>query len=430
MTKALLAQKILENRRALEEWHQEHARHAPPPFYCSIDLRDAGFKIAPVDSNLYPAGFNNICPEDLRTAGPIVRAELDRIARRLGHASPQRILILPESHTSNRYYIENLFYLRQIIRDAGLEVELGWYDPAAAAGTEPATPVTLVSATEKSLLARPLRIDAGVVSAGGFVPDLVLLNNDFSGGYPEPLDAVTQPIIPSHALGWHTRKKSEHFRHYNALAAEFARIVGVDPWLIQIETEEVAPVNFNEEQGIEEVARSAERILAETREAYKARGISRRPFVFAKNNAGTYGMGILVAHSADEIRQLNRRGKNKMSVGKNRMVIQSVAVQEGVPTATLVDRLAAEPVIYLVGGELIGGFLRTNTERGEEDNLNAQGMVFKKLCMSDLREPEPGEAGDEPLLELVYGSIARISALATGKELALEASARASSPPR
>jgi Glutamate-cysteine ligase len=119
-----------------------------------------------------------------------------------------------------------------------------------------------------------------------------------------------------------------------------------------------------------------------------------------------------------------------MSIGKNKRPIESVVVQEGIPTATLVQRLPAEPVIYLMGCDLVGGFLRTNTERGTEDNLNSQGMVFKKLCMSDLRqaeleEPQPEGPGspdspdfEEPVLELVYGSVARLSALATGKELA------------
>jgi hypothetical protein len=50
-------------------------------------------------------------------------------------------------------------------------------------------------------------------------------------------------------------------------------------------------------------------------------------------------------------------------------------------------------------------------------------MVFRKLCMSDLRKPDDTEAdaedkGEEPILELIYGSIARISALAAGRELA------------
>ncbi len=394
---------------------------APPPFYTSIDLRDSGHKIVPVDSNLYPAGFNNICPEDQRNAPPVLRAQIEGLCSRLGIETAQKILVIPEAHTQNLYYIENIYYLTQIIRNAGFEVALGWYQAPGA--PELGDPIELKSETGKDLIAHPIQVKDGVISAGGFVPDLVLLNNDFSGGHPEILDGVKQPVLPSHRMGWHSRKKSDHFKHYNALAAEFAQIIGVDPWVLSIETEEVAPVNFNEDEGVERVAESVDRILTRTREAYARHGVKREPFVFVKNNSGTYGMGIMVAHSADELRTMNRRAKNKMSVGKNRAAIESVAVQEGVPTTTLVDRLAAEPVIYLFGGELIGGFLRTNTEKGEEENLNSQGMVFRKLCMSDLRALNPDaeldeDAGKEPLLELVYGAVARISALAAGREMA------------
>lgn len=414
--KKMLAERIQKNRRRLWDWYARHAAEAPPPFYCSIDLRDAGYKVVPVDSNLYPAGFNNICPEDRRAAPPVIRKEIEAVARRLGHAEPKKILVLPESHTTNAFYIENLHYLTELLENAGFEVKLGWY------GSQDLNAVTLKSANDKQLTAFPIEIQEGRLSAAGFTPDLILLNNDFSSGYPKALDAVKQPIVPSHTLGWHTRKKTHHFVHYNRLAREFAEILGIDPWLVQIETEEVAPVDFNEEIGLHEVAASVDRVLAKTRKAYEERKISRRPFAFIKNNAGTYGMGIMVVHSGEDVLHLNRRAKNKMSVGKNRMQIQSVAVQEGVPTATLVDRLAAEPVIYLFGSELMGGFLRTNTEKSDEENLNSAGMVFRKLCMSDLKRPDDDNEekpdDEEPVLELVYGSIARISALAAGKELA------------
>jgi hypothetical protein len=50
-------------------------------------------------------------------------------------------------------------------------------------------------------------------------------------------------------------------------------------------------------------------------------------------------------------------------------------------------------------------------------------MAFKMLCMSDLRELE-NDPDDEdnktiPVLEMIYGAVARVSALATGKELAV-----------
>ncbi len=419
-----LAEKIHSHRKQISEWTLEQARKAPPPFYSSVDLRDSGHKIVPVDSNLFPAGFNNICPDDLRTSPSIMRAQVEGLAARLSIEVPRKILVLPEAHTSNSWYIENLYYLTQILKDAGFEVEVGWI------GTAPPTEllmrdgsVRLVSATAKEIHAHPIRVESGELLAGPFRPDLVLLNNDFSSGYPTLLDGVKQPVIPSHRLGWHSRKKSTHFKHYNALAGEFAQLIGVDPWVLQIDTEEVDYVNFNEDEGIDRVEAAVARVLDRSKKAYIERGITQDPFVFVKNNSGTYGMGIMVVHSAEELEKLNRRAKNKMSVGKNKLPIESMAVQEGVPTATLVDRLAAEPVIYLAGCELIGGFLRTNTERGVEENLNSQGMVFRKLCMTDLRDSqsieEEMEAEEElPVLELVYGSVARLSALATGRELA------------
>lgn len=417
--KKQLAEKIEAHQRELWNWHMALAQEHAPPFYCSIDLRDSGYKIVPVDSNLYPAGFNNLCPDDLRAAPAVIRAQIDAASARLGHESPKRVLIVPESHTQNKYYIENIYFLKQIFLNAGFDTELGWYAPSDS------STIHLTSASEKILHAQTIKIQNGVLSAGGFTPDLILLNNDFSGGYPKPLDSVTQPILPSHVLGWHSRKKSEHFKYYNQLAKEFADLIDIDPWSIQIDTEEVTPVNFNENEGIEKVALVAEKMLEKIRVDYLKREIEHEPFVFIKNNHGTYGMGIMVVQSKDELLQMNRRTKNKMSIGKNHRSIDSVAIQEGIPTATRFEKKgAAEPVIYLAGAELIGGFLRTHTEKSSKENLNAPGMIFKKFCMSDLRKLDDLEQlGEEvpvkrqPTLELVYGSIARLSALATAMEL-------------
>lgn len=412
-----IAAKIRAKEKEIAEWYTARANEAMPPMYCSVDLRDSGYKIVPVDSNLYPAGFNNVCPEDQRSAPEIFRATLLSRALIAGVKDPKRILILPEFHTTNTYYLENLFFLKTIVEGAGFSVRIGWIsEPEVAENIE------LTTASGKTLNASPLRVVEGTARIGdganAFVPDVILLNNDFSGGYPPLLDAISQPILPSHRLGWHTRKKSEHFLHYNRLAKEFAEIAGIDPWIFQIETVAVDGVNFNDDVGIDRVADVVDSVLANTRAAYDARGIKTPPFAFVKNNAGTYGIGIMVAHSADEVRTMNRRSKNKMSVGKNKRQIDSIVVQEGVPTATLVDRLASEPVIYLFGCELIGGFLRTNTERGIDENLNSQGMVFRKLCMSDLREDaDEGAVAEDTSLEQVYGAVARISALATGLEL-------------
>ena len=59
----------------IEAWFRSQWLKTPPPFYCSVDLRNAGFKLAPVDTNLFPGGFNNLsddfaslCVQAIQTA--------------------------------------------------------------------------------------------------------------------------------------------------------------------------------------------------------------------------------------------------------------------------------------------------------------------------------------------------------------------------
>ncbi len=413
--KKALAAKIQAADSKLNAWYEKHSSQVTTPIYSSVDLRDSGMKIVPVDSNLYPAGFNNICPEDQRTAPPILRNSIEKRGKEMGLSSVTKVAIIPEFHTTNKFYLENLYYLRELLVTSGLEVKIAWISPENQKLTGP---TALTTASEKTVVVEEAKIENGTLELTDFKPDLILLNNDFSGGYPPILDTIKQPILPSHKLGWHTRKKSEHFRHYNRLAREFAEVVGIDPFTITIDTEPVDDVNFDESVGIDRVYETTVAMFERLKKEHEAHKISEPPFVFVKNNSGTYGRGIRVVHDPKELLEMNRRSKNKMSVGKNKRTIDSVVVQEGIPTSVLVDRLPAEPVIYLSGCELIGGFLRTNTERGKDENLNSQGMVFRKLCMTDLREHSEDNEGDElPILECVYGSIALISALATAYEL-------------
>ncbi|MBN22175.1 MAG: glutamate--cysteine ligase [Bdellovibrionaceae bacterium] len=406
-----LAEKVYKKWEDVQEWFLSKSVDAPMPFYSSVDIRDSGFKIVPVDHNLFPAGFNNICEKDQDAASLIFK---NLIQRSFGEI--KNILILPENNTSNQYYIENLFYLREMIRQAGYTVGIGWHQP----DSEKKDPILLETPRGEKLTAYPTRIEERLLKTDEMTPDFIVLNNDFSSGYPLELDCVSQRIVPTYKLGWHSRKKGTHFKYYNELAKEFAELIGIDPWKLTIHTETVGPVNFNETAGLREVAEAVEKVITETQKSYDEHSISTTPKVFIKNNTGTYGMGIMTASSPEEILTLNRRKKNKMSVGKNKSEIRSVVVQEGVPTDLKVGEHAAEPVVYLAGCQLIGGFVRSNTERGDLDNLNSKGMIFEKLCMSDLGRmsvSDTFESTNIPLLELVYGSIARLSALAAGREI-------------
>ncbi len=407
-----IASAIFDHRIQIAEWFDRKFKEFPPSFYCSVDIRDSGEKVAPVDCNLFPAGFNNICEVDFQVSPPIFKSQIEKMAKTLKIAIPEKILIIPENHTENKFYLENLYCLKTIFEEAGYDVAIGRY-------AEEKSTYELTTASEKKIVEVPLIREGSILKTStGFTPDWIILNNDFSQGYPDALDGVSQPIFPTYKLGWHTRKKSTHFHFYNELATEFANLIGLNPWHITIASEPVEHVNFAEDQGIDRVIAVADAMFKKLEQEHQEHAITRKPALFIKNDSGTYGMGIMVIESIDELKTMNRRTKNKMSMGKNKSHIDQVLVQEGIPTHLQIDGFTSEPVIYIMGEELIGGFIRANTERNDMDNLNSQGMFFKKLCFKDLSDSlSQGEIKDLPALEAIYGVVGKLSALAAAMEI-------------
>lgn len=58
-----LEKQIIEASTSIERWFRLAWQDHTPPFYGSVDLRHAGFKLSPVDMNLFPGGFNNLSDE-------------------------------------------------------------------------------------------------------------------------------------------------------------------------------------------------------------------------------------------------------------------------------------------------------------------------------------------------------------------------------
>ena len=55
-----LERRLLAAQPQIEHWFRRQFAEHVPPFYGSVDLRNSGFKLAPVDMNLFPGGFNNL----------------------------------------------------------------------------------------------------------------------------------------------------------------------------------------------------------------------------------------------------------------------------------------------------------------------------------------------------------------------------------
>ena len=130
-------------------------------------------------------------------------------------------------------------------------------------------------------------------------------------------------------------------------------------------------------------------------------------------------MGIMTVKDASEVRELNRRQRNKMAVVKEGLQVSEVIIQEGVPTFETVDEGVAEPVVYMIDRYVVGGFYRVHTQRGIDENLNAPGMHFKPLAFdAACTLPDTAQGPDAPPNRFyAYGVVARLALLAAAREL-------------
>jgi glutamate--cysteine ligase len=247
-----------------------------------------------------------------------------------------------------------------------------------------------------------------------------LLNNDLSAGIPPILENIyEQYLLPGLHAGWHIRRKSNHFEAYDEVAKKFAKLVNIDPWMINPYFTSCSNVNFHERQGEEELQVAVEQVLKKTAKKYREYGIKEKPYVVVKADAGTYGMGVMVVNDASQLKNLNRRERNKMSIVKEGLEVSDVIIQEGVYTFEKVNEAVAEPVVYMIDRYVVGGFYRVHTDRGPDENLNAPGMHFVPLAFEQNAMPDyhakPGSAA--PNRFYLYGVVARLALLASSLEL-------------
>ena len=406
-----LEQSLLERTADIEAWLRERWRATPAPFYCSVDLRNAGFKLAPVDTNLFPAGFNNLNPAFDALCVQALQIAIERTC-----PTAKGILLVPENHTRNKFYLENVAALQNLIRQAGFKVRIGSLLPDLAA------PQTITLESGRELVLEPLRRDEDRIAVDGFMPCAVLLNNDLSGGVPPVLQNLDQPVLPPLSLGWHNRLKSQHFALYREVAAEFGALLGIDPWLVDPLFRNCGQINFMKREGEECLVMNVEMLLDDIRDKYRQYGVKEEPFVIVKADAGTYGMGVMTARSVDDVRNLNRDARKKMAATKEGKEVTGAIIQEGVYTYETwgPDRATAEPVVYMIDHHVVGGFYRVHGGRSNQESLNAPGAHFQPLAFDEAcNHPDLScSAHDHPNRFYAYGVVARLALLAAAREVA------------
>ena len=404
-----LEARVLESVPAIERWFRLEWMEHTPPFYTSADLRNAGFKLAPVDTNLFPNSFNNLTPEMLPLAVQAAMAAIEKIC-----PEAKNLLLIPDSRVHNSFYLQNLQRLVEIFNQAGLNVRLGSLDPAL----QTATVLALPDGGELTL--EPLVRKRGRLGLKDFDPCTILLNNDLAAGVPKVLQHVhEQYLLPPLHAGWPMRRKSRHFQSYEEVAKKFAKLLGMDAWLINPMQGHCGQVDFESASGLDCVKSNVEAMLTKVRRKYKEYGITEKPFVVVKaDNAG--GTGILTVRDAKELDDPERMRRGRAGLVHPGEALTEVIIQEGVPTFERIHDAVAEPVVVMIDRYVVGGFYRVHADRGVDQSLCAPGSQYVPLAFAGSSQlPRPGEKPgvSAPNRFYLYGVIARLAMLAAAYEL-------------
>jgi glutamate--cysteine ligase len=384
------------------------------PIYTSVDIRDAGFKIAVVDTNLFPAGFNNLCEHGMDDAIGFFKKAIERRV-----PGAKRLLIAAEERTRNTWYLENLRILKEIIEKAGYEVTIATFFTKEPSFCEQAAhALELETATGQTVKVHCFKRILEKIKSKQAKYDFILMNNDLTDGIPESLVEAGIPMFPSIHAGWHSRLKTEHFRHTNELMKEFAYLVGLDPWLFTCLYKVSDQVDINKEEDRQKLYLQAKELFDEIQAKYTLHNIEEKPFIFIKADHGTYGLGVLPIENPEQILTLNSRKRNDLARDKAAQEVTKFILQEGVPTIHRIEDHPSEVCIYQIDNNLVGGFYRLHTGKGSRENLNSPGgMEFLKMCPH--LDKYGKDCGIEHNLNIfdIYRILARIAGVAAAREM-------------
>ena len=409
-----LEQRILDSTPAIERWFRLEWMEHTPPLYSSVDVRNAGFKLAPVDTNLFPEGWNNLTPAMLPLAVQAGMAAIEKIC-----PEARNLLVIPENQPQTTFYWENVLQLKRVFHQAGLNVRFG----SLSADVEKA--VTINLPTGESITLEPLIRTDRRLGLKDFDPCTILMNNALGAGVPGILEDLHEQYLlpPLHASDT-VRRKSRHFQAYEEISKRFGKLLGVDPWLINPMFSHCGEVNFAEGVGLDCLSSNVDALLTKVKRKYKEYGINEKPFVVVKADHGLVSesgssMGIMTVRDVKDLDALMAKAKTA-SLKAGSQTLPEVIIQEGVMTNERVNAAVAEPVVYMMDRYVVGGFYRIHAQRVPDESVSVSGSSYVPLAFAESgRLPQPGEkpGSSSPNRFYMYGVIARLAMLAASYEL-------------
>jgi glutamate--cysteine ligase len=406
-----LEQRILDATPAIERWFRLEWMEHTPPIYAAMDIRNAGFKVAPTDANLYPAGWHNLSDDVLPLAVQAAQAAIEKIC-----PEARNLLIVPENGEPNSFYLSSLDRLREIFGMAGLNVRFGSIDPTLKKNA------TVLLPDNQSITFEPVqRLDPDGMRMGlkHFDPCTILLNNTLAAGTPGILEELhEQYLLPPTQAGWTVRRMGRHYQYLEDVSKRFGKLLGLDPWLIYPLFGVCSDVLPNTAPDTEELRDQISALLSKIRRKYREYGIREKPYVIIK----AYGHPLHLTSLRDtkeidkiiESLQLKTKKAGKPNL---RELPCELLLQEVVPQAERIHEAQAQPVVYTIDRYVVGGYYRVRTEQNAQTNTRYVPLAFAGNTQLPRSVREIQSHVSAPNRFYLYGVIGRLALVAASYEL-------------
>lgn len=405
-----LEQRILEAAPAIERWFRlEWMEHAPL-FYSAVDMRNSGFKIAAIDTDLFPQCWQYLPEQMLPLAVQAIHSVIEKTC-----PQARNLLIVPEHHRcGDAGYVRSLARLREILVLAGLDVRFGSIEAAHTSTQQ------LEMGGGQRLEVEPVQWSRSRLGLPGFDPCMIVLNNDLHEGIPGILEELpAQFLLPPVQSSWAVRRRWRHFELYEDLAKRLARMVGIDPWLIAPLFAAAPAHDVRDAASLAQLGERVEAVLQRVRRKYREYGITQAPFVTIwPEGARSEGEAVSVSGAADlcgeRLAQLAGGSLDKVLSAKD------FFIQEGLSTCEQLHDKSVQPRVCMIDRHVVGGFYRAIERDGVRDGgmseaqiLAASEASFEALAFA----PTVRNAAAAPNRFYIYGVLARLSMLAASYEL-------------
>ncbi|MDR0479880.1 MAG: glutamate--cysteine ligase [Burkholderiaceae bacterium] len=406
-----LEQRILDATPVIERWFRLEWMEHTPPIYTAVNIRNAGFKVAPVDTNLYPTGWHNLADDVLPLAVQAAQAAIEKIC-----PEARNLMIVPENGTPGSFYLAGLARLQTIFRMAGLDVRFGSIDPALKKSVTYPLPDGLPVTFQPAQRIGPAALRLGLEH---FNPCTILLNNALAAGAPGILEELyEQYLLPPLQAGWTVRRMSRHYQCHEEICKRFGKLLGIDPWLIHPLFAACGQIDPGTPQGAAALREETSGLLSKVRRKYKEYGIHEKPRIIIK--ARGHSLHLTTVRDIKDLDILLAQLPKNKEAAEGKAPLSAAPcdflAQESVASAERIGDTEAEPVVYTIDRYVVGGYYRVQAEAAERTHYVPLAFAGNAQLPPPARETRDGGA-TAPNRFYLYGVVGRLALVAASYEL-------------